>query len=204
VRDETIESFLAQLADRIPAPGGGAAAALHAAQAAALLAMVARYSDGPRYDAALMGRIVAEADGLRDHALSFAAADAEAFGAVAQAYRLPKDTAEAKTSRSAAIAAALAGAAGPPAGVLHAALRLTALAAELLPASNRSVVTDVAAAAIAARAAAITAAINIEVNLRGITDASLRAALSATAAQADGIAARADQVVAAVRAEISS
>jgi len=66
------------------------------------------------------------------------------------------------------------------------------------------VVTDVAAAAIAARAAATTAAINIEVNLRGITDASLRAALSATAAQADGIAARADQVVAAVRAEISS
>jgi Formiminotransferase-cyclodeaminase len=82
VREETIESFLAQLADRIPAPGGGASAALHAAQAAALLAMVARYSDGPRYDAALMGRIVAEADSLRDHALRFAVADADAFGAV--------------------------------------------------------------------------------------------------------------------------
>jgi methenyltetrahydrofolate cyclohydrolase len=204
VREESIESFLTQLAERIPAPGGGASSALHAAQAAALLAMVARYSDGPRYDAALMGRIVAEADSLRDHALRFAAADAEAFGAVAETYRLPKDSDGEKASRSAAIAQALAGAAGPPSGVMHAALRLTALAAELLPACNRNVVTDVAAAAAAARAAAVIAAVNIEVNLRGITDPSLRASLSATARQSDGIAARADQVVAAVREEISS
>ena len=77
-----------------PLPGGGATAALHAAQAAALVAMVARYSDGARYDAGLMGRIVTEADGLRAEALRLAEADAEAFGAVAAAYRLPKDTAE--------------------------------------------------------------------------------------------------------------
>ena len=51
MRDQTIEAFLGELAARVPAPGGGATAALHAAQAAALLAMVARYSDGPRYDA---------------------------------------------------------------------------------------------------------------------------------------------------------
>ncbi|MGH3176044.1 MAG: cyclodeaminase/cyclohydrolase family protein, partial [Streptosporangiaceae bacterium] len=54
MRDDTIAAFLDQLAARVPAPGGGATAALHAAQAAALLAMVARYSDGPRYDAGLI------------------------------------------------------------------------------------------------------------------------------------------------------
>jgi formiminotetrahydrofolate cyclodeaminase len=48
VREQTIEAFLTDLAARIPAPGGGATAALHAAQAAALLGMVARYSDGPK------------------------------------------------------------------------------------------------------------------------------------------------------------
>ena len=86
MRDDTIAAFLDQLAARVPAPGGGATAALHAAQAAALLAMVARYSEGPRYDAELINRIITEADGLREDALALAEADAEAFGAVAQAY----------------------------------------------------------------------------------------------------------------------
>src|ERR1700716_2093062 len=92
MRDETIAAFLGQLAARVPAPGGGATAALHAAQAAALLAMVARYSDGPKYDAGLMNRIVSEADELREDALALAEADANAFGAVAEAYRLPRPT----------------------------------------------------------------------------------------------------------------
>ena len=98
MRDDTIAAFLDQLAARVPAPGGGATAALHAAQAAALLAMVARYSDGPRYDAALMGRIVAEADALREEALALAEADAAAFGAVGEAYQLPRST-ERETGR---------------------------------------------------------------------------------------------------------
>ena len=83
MRDETIGSYLGQLAARVPAPGGGAAAALHVAQSAALVAMVARYSNGARYDADLMARIFSEADGLRAEALSLIEADAAAFGAVA-------------------------------------------------------------------------------------------------------------------------
>ncbi|WP_430298277.1 cyclodeaminase/cyclohydrolase family protein [Sinomonas sp. B1-1] len=43
VGTETIGSYLARLASRQPTPGGGAAAALHAAQGAAL---VARYTTG--------------------------------------------------------------------------------------------------------------------------------------------------------------
>jgi methenyltetrahydrofolate cyclohydrolase len=202
MRDQTIGAFLGQLAARVPAPGGGATAALHAAQAAALLAMVARYSDGAKYDADLMGRIVTDADELRDDALILAEADADAFGAVADAYKLPKETTEQQAARSAAIAAALAGAARPPADVIRVALLLTSLAEELLPAGNRSVITDVAAAAEAARAAAVTARINIEVNLRGIKDQAVRDELAAAAAATDEITARADRIVAAVREEI--
>ena len=99
MRDQTIGEFLGQLAARVPAPGGGATAALHAAQAAALLAMVARYSDGPRYDAELMSRIIRQADGLRTEALMLAEADAAAFGEVADAYRLPRQTAERQQAR---------------------------------------------------------------------------------------------------------
>jgi formiminotetrahydrofolate cyclodeaminase len=203
LRDETVEAFLGQLAARVPAPGGGATAALHAAQAAALVAMVARYSNGARYDADLMARILTEADGVRDEALALAEADAEAFGAVSAAYQLPKETDEQLQARSAAIAAALVGAARPPADVIRAARRLVELAEELQPAGNRNVITDVAAAAEAARAAAVTARVNIEVNLRGIKDNAIRTELTATAAITDEIIARADRVVAAVRDEIS-
>jgi formiminotetrahydrofolate cyclodeaminase len=197
VRDETIAAFLDQLAARVPAPGGGATAALHAAQAAALLAMVARYSQGGE-----MERITAEADELRRDALALADADAEAFGAVAAAYALPRGSEDDKQARSAAITAALAGAARPPAAVIGTALLLTGLAEDLLPAGNRNVITDVAAAAAAVRAAAVTSQLNIEVNLRGIKDPAVREELTATAATADQIAERADRIVTAIRAEL--
>jgi methenyltetrahydrofolate cyclohydrolase len=203
MRDQTISAFLEQLAARVPAPGGGATAALHAAQSAALLAMVARYSDGAKYDAELMSHIIAEADELRNDALMLAEADADAFAAVAEAYRLPKETGEQQAARSAAIAAAQAEAARPPADVVRLALLLVSFAEELLSTGNRNVITDVAAAAEAARAAAVTAQVNIEVNLRGNTDLSVQAEVMAMAAVTDEVVARADQVVAAVREEIN-
>jgi formiminotetrahydrofolate cyclodeaminase len=203
MRDETITAFLDQLAARVPAPGGGATAALHAAQSAALLAMVARYSNGAKYDAELMNHVVTEADGIRYDALTLAEADAAAFGAVADSYKLPKDTPEQQEARSAAIAAATAGAAQPPADVVRLALLLVSLAEELLPTGNRNVITDVAAAAEAARAAAVTAQVNIEVNLRGLKDPAVTAELAGMSQVTDEVAVRAAQIVATVREEIS-
>ena len=203
MRDETISDFLEQLAARVPAPGGGATAALHAAQSAALLAMVARYSDGAKYDAGLMSHIIAEADGLRNDALTLAESDEEAFAAVAEAYRLPKETAEQKEARSAAIAEALAGAARPQADVIRLALLAVSFAEELLPAGNRNVITDVAAAAEAARAAAVTAQINVEVNLRGMNDPTVEGELAAMDEVTEDVVTRADRIIAAVREEIS-
>jgi methenyltetrahydrofolate cyclohydrolase len=203
MRDQTITDYLDQLAARVPAPGGGAAAALHAAQAAALLAMVARYSDGAKYDATVMNHVVTEADGLRDDALALAEADADAFGAVSAAYRLPKQTAEQQEARSAAIAEALGVAARPPADVVRVSLLLVSLAEELLRHGNRGVITDVAAAAEATRAAAVTAQVNIEYNLRGSSDPAVRDEVAAMAAVTDEIIARADLIVAAIREDIS-
>jgi formiminotetrahydrofolate cyclodeaminase len=203
MRDETITEFLSQLAARTSAPGGGAAAALHAAQAAALIAMVARYSDGPRHDPAVVGRIRAAADGLIDEALGLAEADAAAFGEVSAAYRLPKGTPEEQQARSDAIAQALAGAARPPADLMAASARLAGLTEEMLAAANRNVISDLAAAAAAITAAAITARINIEANLAGIKNERLKTELEDTAALADEVMDRADRLIDAVRDEIS-
>jgi methenyltetrahydrofolate cyclohydrolase len=203
MRDETIASFLTRLAARTAAPGGGATGALHAAQAAALLAMVARYSDGPRNDADVVGRVRAAADGLADEALELAEADSAAFGKVIAAYDLPKGTDEEKAARSAAIAEALGGAARPQADLMAAAMRLAGLAEDLLPAANRNLITDLAAAAAAIGAAAITAQVNIEANLAGVKDETLADELAAVAALGDGVADRAGRLVTAVREEMS-
>ncbi|WP_433891669.1 cyclodeaminase/cyclohydrolase family protein [Streptomyces sp. CA-111067] len=206
VQDQTIGGYLERLAAREPAPGGGAAAALHAAQGAALLGMVARYTSGEKYAAHAdqVTRITIESDELRFRALELAAADAAAFTAVTDAYRLPKADADQKAARSAAIATALAGAAAPPAAVITVADRIVTLAEELLPVGNPNVVTDVAAAAEAARAAATTARVNVEINLTGLpADAAARAELTAATEAVDTIAARASAVTDAVREVIS-
>jgi methenyltetrahydrofolate cyclohydrolase len=203
MHEETVGSFLIRLAARSAAPGGGAAAGVQAAQAAALLAMVARFSDGPRYDAETVGRVRAAADGLADETLSLAAADEAAFEKVAAAYRLPRDTPEGTAQRAGAIASAMVSAAGPPADLMAASVRLVGLAEELLPVANKNVIADVAAAAAAISAAALTAAVNIEANLSAVADPALKAQLSAVAAQADGVADRAGRVITAVREEIT-
>ncbi|MFB7762697.1 cyclodeaminase/cyclohydrolase family protein [Streptomyces xiamenensis] len=199
MRDQTISEYLSQLADRVPAPGGGAAAALHAAQGAALLGMVARYTTGEKYaehrDA--VERIIARTDTVRSAALRVGEEDAAAFTAVIDAYRLPKG------ERAEAVAHALAGAARPPAEVVGLARAVVELATELLPIGNRNVITDIAAATEAARAAATTARINVEINLGGIKDEALRAELTAVIAAVDDIADRAARLTDAVRLEIA-
>ncbi|MFC4118152.1 cyclodeaminase/cyclohydrolase family protein [Nonomuraea zeae] len=200
MRDLTIVDFMTRLADRVPAPGGGATAALHAAQAAALLGMVARYSTGEKYadHAETVVSVIAETDTLRARALKLAEEDAAAFTAVTDAYRLPKGP-----ERSAAIAEALRGAAEPPARVAEAATRVVELCELMLPIGNRNVVTDVAAAAEAARAALTTARVNVEVNLGGIKDEQVREELNTRLSGVDAAVARADWVTAEVREEIN-
>ncbi|MEU8251076.1 cyclodeaminase/cyclohydrolase family protein [Nonomuraea sp. NPDC048916] len=200
MRDTKIGDFLTLLADRVPAPGGGATSALHAAQAAALLGMVARYSTGDRYAefSETIAAVMAETDTLRERALLLAEEDAAAFTAVTDAYRLPEGD-----ERGAAISAALAGAAEPPARVAETAGRLVSLCETLLPIGNRDLLADVAAAAEAARAALTTARVNVEVNMAGIKDAQVLSSLHDRLAVVDVAIGRAEGVTAEVREELA-
>jgi formiminotetrahydrofolate cyclodeaminase len=94
-------------------------------------------------------------------------------------------------------------AARPPAEVVGTADRVVALAEELLPFANPRLLSDVAAASDAARAAATTARLNVEINLAGVTDAAAREPLIAAAARTDAIAERADRLAATVRERIA-
>jgi len=202
LRDDTINDYLGRLAERTAAPAGGATAAMTAAQAAALLAMTARYCDGPVHaaHAEAVGKVIAEADQLRDTCAALMAADGEAYGSVMAAYRLPKDTEELRAARSTAIAGALVTAAGPPAEVIAAGARLLELAQVLEPIVSRSIAPDVAAAAEAIRAAVATSRTNVEANLSGVTDLAARDRLTGVITGVAALEAQAGQVIAAVRA----
>lgn len=204
IRDETIGEFLDQLAERVPAPGGGAVAALLAAQGAALLGMVARYTTGERYAEHQMtvGRVITEVDELRNIALRLADADADAFLAVTDAYRLPKSTEQEQSDRAGAIAQALANAAWPPAQVISLAGMVVDLAEALAVIGNRNVISDVAAAAECARAAASTARVNVEINLAAISDERASLEMIAETGKADDVISRAEQITATVREQI--
>ncbi|MFG1770327.1 cyclodeaminase/cyclohydrolase family protein [Nocardia salmonicida] len=189
----TLEHYLSELAAKVPAPGGGAVAALHAAQAAALVAMVARYTTRAK-DAdnrPVIDQIIVAADAAVARSLALADADAAAFTAVGAAYKLPKDTDAEIAARTAAINAALVEAARVPAAVVDEADEILSLAAELLPIGNPNVVTDIGAAADAARAAAMSSQLNIEINV-GSLPADLGDPFAAALLHVETIAARAD------------
>ena len=89
--DLSLTAFLDALATRGRAPGGGSAAALTVAFAAALVAMVARSSRGMWEDAA---GVAAQALTLQDRAADLSRKDAEAWEAALDALRAAADPGE--------------------------------------------------------------------------------------------------------------
>ncbi|WP_298589667.1 cyclodeaminase/cyclohydrolase family protein [uncultured Kocuria sp.] len=181
ISSENVRAYVERMASGEPAPGGGAAGALQAALGAALLAMSARYSTASEHAAGAAAR----AEELIPRALDLADADAEAFGALSAAYALPKDTDEEKAERSRAVQEATAGAARPPRELIGVGAEVVGLARELTGWCNPNVLSDVAAASEAARAAVATALVTLEINVRSLKDAATREELRAGLAQGE-------------------
>ncbi|MFJ1761149.1 cyclodeaminase/cyclohydrolase family protein [Amycolatopsis sp. NPDC088138] len=176
MRDQIMSDFLKALASRDAAPGGGATAALHVAQAAALVARCAEDRD-----------VVAEAQALSMHALRLAEQDAHAVTIVSRASRNPDALLDARR-----------GACVPPADVIAAAAVVLDLVERVPP--EPQVMTDLAAAAEAARAAAVTARVSIEAQLAGLPeDTTLREVV----ASVSGIRERADRVTEGIRSGVA-
>ena len=202
---KSVETWLQELADRTPTPGGGGAAALTAAISAALIGMVTAYTTGEKWQdrQARMTELNAEAAELRSAALALVGEDEAAFAAVGAAYRMPRSTDAEKAERATAIQVALVEAAQPPAGVARVARRLVDIAGELVESGNRNVVSDVGVASAAAHAALQAAVLNIEINLRQIADPQVGMDLRAEVATATEYIERADAVTERVRTAIA-
>ncbi|WP_180535612.1 cyclodeaminase/cyclohydrolase family protein [Micrococcus luteus] len=195
IRDESIESYLGRLASGEPTPGGGATGALAVAEGAGLLAMAARFSAAEE-DARASEGLIAACLGLAD-------GDERGFGAVAEAFGLPRDTPEARSRRSAAIQAALAEAVRPPRGIVDAAERALDLAEHVLDAANPNVLSDVGAALGCVRGGLTAAAVTLETNLGPLRDEGLEGLLRTDVDRADRLVARADALLGRVRAAVT-
>ena len=180
MQQEKLGDWLDRLGSAAPTPGGGGATALAASTAAALVEMVVNLTVGKTAYAEhepYVRPIGVEARALRERALELVAEDQAAFDVVMAAYGMPRDSAEDKAARDAAIQDATAAAARPPMRVAQVAGRVIELAAALPGRSNRTVLSDVGVAASLAVAALESAAINVEVNLGALKDQGVRAEL---------------------------
>lgn len=170
--------FVTVLASDAPAPGGGGAAALVGSLAAALAGMVCSLTEGKaRYDGArdAFDRIAADAAALRRELLELVEADARAFEPLSRAYSLSKDA----PGRDAIMEAALLAAAEPPMAMLRACARGVALTAELASYEPLPAATDAGCAAALFRAGLDTAALNLRVNTKSMTDRARAEAMNA-------------------------
>lgn len=168
--DTTPHSFLAATAAGTPTPGGGSAAALAGALAAALTQMVSSLTVGRKKYAALqedMESIQRQAGTLRQALTAAIAQDAAAFDQVMAAYR-NKELSESERQSAIEEATILAG--EVPLQVARLSREVARLARQVAEDGNSNSVTDAAAGAILARTAVQIAAINVKINAKALKD----------------------------------
>ncbi len=165
--------FLDQLASSAPTPGGGGASAYAGALAAALASMVGNLAVGkPQYESEQEGILASlkHLDELRAELLGLVEADAQAYLPVNQAYKLPRNTDEEKAVRKTAIQEALGPACDIPLKIMHACSKIIDEADYLAKHGSKLAVSDAGAAAVLARGALVSAAMNIFLNVESMSD----------------------------------
>jgi glutamate formiminotransferase len=164
-----------------PAPGGGSVAALMGALGASLGGMVANLSAGKRsWDDKLQyfSDWAVNAQQLKDELLSLVDEDTAAFNKVMEAFGLPKESAEEKRARTAAIEEATKRAAEVPLKVMETASKSYDLLSKMADEGNPASISDVGVGALATRACIEGAALNVRINLATLKDEKFRTALA--------------------------
>lgn len=171
--NKKVTDFADEVSRDTPAPGGGSMAALAGSLGAALAAMVANLSIGkPEFDAkyAELNSLAEKAQALKDQLLAAVDEDTQAFNAVLEAMRLPKDTPEQQAARREAMEAGYKHATQVPlrtAQLCREALDLCLTAAK---AGNTAMLSDAGVGALMAHAGVRGAIYNVRINLPQVKD----------------------------------
>lgn len=195
-------AFLSRLAAATPTPGGGSAAALAGAMAAALTRMVANLTLARRQYAAVhaeVREIEAAVARLQEELLELVIHDAEAFEGILAARRLPQNTEEEKALRRQAVEEAIREAARVPLATAERTVKVLEFLLHLAAVGYENALTDALVAASLAQAAVQGAAANVRVNAASLEDAVLagqfRAQIKAFTAQAEQRVAEIRQII---------
>jgi glutamate formiminotransferase/formiminotetrahydrofolate cyclodeaminase len=173
---QNLEDYVSAVASGDPTPGGGSAAALTGALAAALGAMSGRLTIGrPQYTDVndIMEALTAEIDELRAVLMDDVELDAQAYMGVMEAMRLPNETDEERQTRATALEAATVGAAEVPLRVAQNAVEVLRLLGKIAQDCNPNGATDAGAGAHLARAAVEAAVLNVRINAASLQDQNL-------------------------------
>lgn len=169
--DQTIDTFLQELASRAPTPGGGSASALIGAVGAALCGMVARLNDKKNGDHGPLHDTIERADALRRRLTVLADEDVAAFEELMTCWKLADDA----TDKRARTQTATLRATEAPLSIMATALDVMKLAVEGLEKSKKNCISDAGVAGLAAHACVEGARLNVMINLPGLTDDAKRA-----------------------------
>jgi len=179
---EPIASFAARLAARTPTPGGGSAAAIVAALAAALGEMVLAYSIDPKAPAAPLLELRARLTAARGRFLELADDDARSYDSVRTTKRSLREHPDDRAAKEAHLNA-LRHASGVPLDTARAAVELAAAVASVRGQTKAALASDLVTSLALFRAATEGALANVAINLDD-----LRAAGESTASMDTEIA----------------
>ena len=198
-----IDTFLKELAQGTPTPGGGSVAALAGAISSSLGAMAARVTYGKEKYRDVWDDMLAMMDAgdrLQQAFLKMADADADAYNQVATAIRLPKSTDDEKIRRKDALLQANQHATEVPLKTAALLTEISQWLKMLVGKGNPNCISDVGTAAQLVRAAVQAAAYNVRFNLGSIPD---REYVKMTLAQLEDIENKVNQEIGTVEAKIT-
>ncbi|CDZ74359.1 Formiminotetrahydrofolate cyclodeaminase [Peptoniphilus sp. ING2-D1G] len=207
LKDLSVKEFVAETASDSPAPGGGSVSALGAAQAAALLGMVANLTvKSKKYEEVHeeIKPLVDELKALEEKFIDFIDKDANSFNGVMEAFKLPKETEEEKKQRSAKIQEEYKNAANVPLTVGLETLKLIDYAEKLAEKGNLNAITDVGVGVLNIKLAVVGAFYNVKINLGSIKDEAYVQETKETMAKAlEEVEKRTEPILEKVEAEIN-
>ena len=171
--DLSITEFAKVLGSDAPAPGGGSAAALSAANGISLTKMVCELTIGKKKYAEFEDHIKGvheKSAQLQDQLLEAIDKDTEAFNVVSAVFDLPKETEEEKAARREAMQKALKQATESPFSMMELIVEALETTKEAVGKSNTNAASDLGVAALNLKAGLQGAWLNVLINISGIKD----------------------------------
>ena len=200
-------TFIDELASSAPTPGGGGASAYCGALGAAAAAMVGNLTLGKKTYADVEDEVKQHLEALaqlQEMLIALVDADAKAFGPLAAAYRMPKDTPEQAEAKRQAVQLALAGAAEAPITIMRTASAVVDHADFLAHHGSRLARSDIGTAVSLISAAVEGASLYVFANVAAMEDEELATRLRTEAEQlAATTRARCDELFEFVKQSVS-